>query len=430
LLFVFLIQFCCNITGASASVFVISINGSINPGSAIYLDSAIEQAEKSNASCLVLELDTPGGLVSSLRHMVKAILGANMPIIVYVYPSGAQAASAGALLTMASDIAVMAPGTNIGAAHPVGLAGNDDSNSTISVKVENDLAAMARSLAQSKGRNVEWAERAVRDSVSITASEALSSGVIDIVASGLSELLVKINGRKVMKNGKEYTLVVKDVDVKYIEPGFRDSFLMILADPNIAYILMMIGMAGLYFELSHPGAIFPGVIGGISLLLSLFAMQTLPVNITAVLLIVFAMILFVLELFVTSHGVLGVSGVISLVIGSLMLFDADSTGVAVDPSVLVPVLCLTGGFMIFLAWLAAKASVRGPVSGAEGMVNEKGMARTTVDKTGGLVLVHGEIWKAISSDVIPEGTAVVVKEIQGMKLMVQPVEKKEENDAC
>lgn len=412
---------------AAGPVYVISIKGSINPGTAIHFKSGIKEAVDGDASCLIVELDTPGGLVSSLRQMIQEMMGADLPVVVYVSPSGAQAASAGALFTIAADVAVMAPGTNIGAAHPVGIGGADDANSTMSKKMENDLAAMARSIAEERGRNTAWIEDAVRKSVSITSAEALKLKVIDFIARDLGELLTKLDGRKIKKGNRNWQLSIKGVETIKIRPGVREKFLMLLADPNIAYILMMIGAAGLYFELSHPGVIFPGAIGGISLILALFAMQTLPVSVTGLLLIILAMVLFVLELFIISHGILGTAGVISLVLGSLMLFDAPSTGVSIDPEVLWTVVLTTSAFMFMLAWLATKAAVQKPRSGIEGMAGEEGRTITETGPEGGKVFVHGEIWKAVSMDTIEPDTPVRVDAVKGMKLYVTPIQKEKEN---
>lgn len=412
---------------AAGPVYVISIKGSINPGTAIHFKSGIKEAVGGDASCLIVELDTPGGLVSSLRQMIQEMMGADLPVVVYVSPSGAQAASAGALFTIAADVAVMAPGTNIGAAHPVGIGGADDANSTMSKKMENDLAAMARSIAEERGRNTAWIEDAVRKSVSITSAEALKLKVIDFIARDLGELLTKLDGRKIKKGNRNWQLSIKGVETIKIRPGVREKFLMLLADPNIAYILMMIGAAGLYFELSHPGVIFPGAIGGISLILALFAMQTLPVSVTGLLLIILAMVLFVLELFIISHGILGTAGVISLVLGSLMLFDAPSTGVSIDPEVLWTVVLTTSAFMFMLAWLATKAAVQKPRSGIEGMAGEEGRTITETGPEGGKVFVHGEIWKAVSMDTIEPDTPVRVDAVKGMKLYVTPIQKEKEN---
>jgi membrane-bound serine protease (ClpP class) len=412
---------------AEVTVYVLSLKGTVNPGTAIHLKTGIRKAEEEGASCLVIELDTPGGLVSSLRRMVQDMMGADLPVVVYVSPSGAQAASAGALIAAAADVTVMAPGTNIGAAHPVGIGGDAGANSTMAKKAENDLAAMARSIATERHRNADWFESAVRQSIAATSAEALELGIIDFTAMDFQELLTKLEGKRVRKGNKTWRISLKGARVVRIEPDLRERFLMLLADPNIAYILMMIGAAGLYFELSHPGVIFPGAIGGISLLLSLFAMQTLPVNVTGLLLILLALLLFTLELFIISHGILGTAGVISLVFGSLMLFDAPSTGISIDPEILWTVVIITGGFMFALALLATRAALLRPRSGMEGMEGEEGTTITATGPEGGKVFVHGEIWKAVSKKNIPPDTAVRVKSIRGMQLEVTTVRKEDQD---
>jgi membrane-bound serine protease (ClpP class) len=321
----------------------------------------------------------------------------------------------------------MAPGTNIGAAHPVGIGGDAGANSTMAKKAENDLAAMARSIATERHRNADWFESAVRQSIAATSAEALELGIIDFTAMDFQELLTKLEGKRVRKGNKTWRISLKGARVVRIEPDLRERFLMLLADPNIAYILMMISAAGLYFELSHPGVIFPGAIGGISLLLSLFAMQTLPVNVTGLLLILLALLLFTLELFIISHGILGTAGVISLVFGSLMLFDAPSTGISIDPEILWTVVIITGGFMFALALLATRAALLRPRSGMEGMEGEEGTTITATGPEGGKVFVHGEIWKAVSKKNIPPDTAVRVKSIRGMQLEVTTVRKEDQD---
>lgn len=414
-------------SSSAGQVYVTTINSTINPGTVIHLKNGIRSAEEMEAECLIVELDTPGGLVNSLREMVQDIMGSAIPVVVYVSPLGAQAASAGAFLTIAADIAVMAPGTNIGAAHPVSVAGGDDGNSTMFKKAENDLAALARSIAQERGRNIEWVEEAVRKSVSATSKEALKLGVIDFIAPDTKELISLLDGRHVKKGKQDIVLSVRDAEIVRLEPGLREKFLMIIADPNIAYVLMMIGAAGIYFELSHPGAMFPGVIGGIALVLSLFAMQALPVSVTGLLLVALALLFFVLELFIISHGILGTAGVISLIFGSVMLFDAPSTGIYIDPEVLWTVVAATGGFMSLLAFLAAKATVQPYLSGSEGMQGEEGITLEETGPDGGKVFVHGEIWKAESSEVIPADTPVFIESLKGMKLRVSRIPSEVEN---
>jgi membrane-bound serine protease (ClpP class) len=290
---------------AEKHIKVIRIEESINPGTAAYLARGVEQAVDDEASILIVQLDTPGGLVSSMRTMVKTIMNAPIPVATFVSPSGAQAASAGVFVVMAADIAAMAPGTNIGAAHPV-VAGGKEMDETMDTKVVNDLVAFIKSIATQRGRNAEWAEEAVRESVSVTAEEALKLKVIDLVARDLEELLTKLEGWTVKTKAGEKKLALKELPIQRVEENLRDKVLKTISNPNIAYLLMLIGLAGLYFELSHPGAIFPGVIGGICLILAFYAFQTLSVNYAGVLLIILGAILFLLEIKVTSYGLLSI----------------------------------------------------------------------------------------------------------------------------
>ena len=324
---------------AENEVFIIGLEGPINPGTAMYVTRGLEKAAKQGAGLAILRIDTPGGLASSMRTIVKALLNSPIPVAVWVGPKGAGAASAGVMITVAAHIAAMAPGTNIGAAHPV-TAGGKDIDKTMSEKVVNDMAAYARGIAEDKGKNGEWVEKAIRESVSITADEALKNNVIDLVAKDIDELLQLLDGREVNVVGGKITLKTADLKKNYFRPGWRDKVLKTISDPNIAYILMMIGLAGLYFELSHPGAIFPGVIGAISLILAFFSFQTLPVNYAGLLLIVLAIIFFIAEIKVTSYGVLSIGGLISLTIGSIMLFEE----VRVSLKLMAPTILLVGGF--------------------------------------------------------------------------------------
>jgi len=277
---------------AAGEVLIIELEGSINPGTAMYATEGLKKAEKMDARLAVLRLDTPGGLGSSMRTIIKAILNSSVPVAVWVGPRGARAASAGVMITIAAHIAAMAPGTNIGAAHPV-MAGGKDIGTTMSEKVVNDMAAYARGIATDKGRNGEWVEKAIRESVSITAEEAVKKHVVDLIAGNVDELLKKVDGRTVTVGGKKVVLKTAGLEKVYYHQSFRDRLLSTISDPNIAYILMMIGLAGLYFELAHPGAIFPGVVGGISLILAFYSFQTLPVNYAGLLLIVLAIVLFI-----------------------------------------------------------------------------------------------------------------------------------------
>ncbi|RJR30045.1 MAG: nodulation protein NfeD [Desulfobacteraceae bacterium] len=399
--------------GQQGEAVILELEGPINPGTAAFLTNGIEAAEKGGAKLVIVRLDTPGGLASSMRDMVKAIVNSTVPIVVYVAPGGAGAASAGVLVTIAAHVAAMAPGTNIGAAHPVG-AGGKEIDKTMSEKIVNDMASYGRGIAKEKGRNAEWVELAVRESVSITAEEALNKNVIDLIAGDLDDLMRKLDGREVTLQKGKVTLSTKDLAKKYHRPGFRDRILKTISDPNIAYILMMIGLAGLYFELSNPGAIFPGVIGGISLVLAFYAFQTLPVNYAGLLLIALGIIFFIAEIKISSFGLLSVGGIISLTLGSIMLFE----DVRVSMRLIAPTIILVGGFFIVVSTLAFRAYRSKPHLGMEGIVGETGRVRKAIDPEG-LVFVHGEYWKAVSDEKIDEGEDVEVESVQGLVLRVR-----------
>jgi len=399
-------------------VYIIKISDAISPGIADFLIRGIKTASDEDVDCTIIELDTPGGLVESMRKIVKAIFASNIPVVVYVSPSGARAASAGVMITMAADIAAMAPGTNIGAAHPVGTGGKEIEK-TMSEKVTNDLVAHVKSIAEKRGRNIKWAEKAVRESVSITETEALRENVIDIIAKDIDDLIRQINGRKVKDKGE---IKLDNPGKKRLEENLRTKILKTISDPNIAYILMMIGLAGLYFELSHPGSIFPGVIGGISIILAFFAMQTLPVNYAGILLIILAIIFFIMEMKITSYGLLSIAGVISLLLGSLMLFEGSSPELQLSWRVLLPTLAIISGFFVVVAGLVFKSQVLQPRTGAKGLVGEIGIVKQPTMPEG-KVFVHGELWNASSKDPIQEGEKVRVVKVINLVLEVEPVGK-------
>ncbi len=403
-------------TSQQKQVDVIKINDAITPAIADYIRSSIDRSLKDGAECLVIEMDTPGGLDLSMRDIIKDMMNANIPIVVYVAPSGARAASAGVFITLASDIAVMAPGTNIGAAHPVAMGGQMDR--TMAEKVVNDAAAYIESIAEKKGRNVKWAVQAVRESVSITETEALKIKIIDLIAKNMDDLLTKIDGRTVEKAGHTFKLSTKGAKINYLEMGFRDRFLATLSNPNIAYILMMIGLVGLYFELSNPGAIFPGVIGGICLILSFFALRTLPVNYAGVLLILLGVILFIAEIKIPSYGLLTVGGVISLALGSIMLFESPVPYLRASLVVILPTVAVTAAFFIFAVTMTVRAHMAKPATGAEGLRGEIGMAATRIAPEG-KVFVHGEIWNAYADGTIEEGQKIRVLKAEGLKLKIE-----------
>jgi len=399
---------------------LVSLQDSINPGTKDFLERAIKVSAEDQAECLVVLLDTPGGLMTTMRSMVQAIMNAPLPVVVYVYPSGAQAASAGVLITIAADFAAMAPGTNIGAAHPVSGTG-EDIPKTMNEKVMNDFLAFSRSVANERGRNADWVAKAIRESASITAAEAVANNVIDAVATDLDDLINQIDGYHVERKGFSKVLQVKGLARRTLTPEWQDQILRIIADPSIAYLLLMIGLAGLYFELSHPGTIFPGVIGGISLVAAAYALQKLPVNYAGFLFILLAVVFFILEIKVTSYGLLSLAGVLSLVVGSLMLFRVPGEIGRLSLSVLVPTVLVISAFFVTVATLAFRAQIRKPTTGKEGLVGTVGETRTDLNPEG-KIFVEGELWNAYADEPIPRGTKVRVMEIEDLKLKVQRID--------
>jgi membrane-bound serine protease (ClpP class) len=397
---------------------VITVSAAITPAVARYIIQSINEAYAQGSTGLIILLDTPGGLDLAMRDIVKELLNSNIPVIVFVYPSGARAASAGVMITMAAHIAAMAPGTNIGAAHPVAMGVGGKMDETMAEKVENDAVAYVKGIAKKKGRNVEWAERAVRKSESVTAEEALKLKVIDIVAADVGQLLADIDGKIVVLPSKTITLSTKGAIINEKKMGLRERILTTLSDPNIAYLLLMIGLAGLYFEFAHPGAILPGVVGGIALILAFFALQTLPVNFAGVLLIIFGIILFIAEIKIVSHGMLTVAGVISLVLGSLLLFESPIPALRVSLKVMIPTIIIVSLFFIAIIGLAVKAQMRKPATGVEGMVGAKGRAVTPIHEDG-KVFIKGEYWNAYSSEMIEEGENIEIVGMKGLKLEVK-----------
>src|SRR6059058_1881290 len=349
-------------------VSLIHIDGVINPVTMRLVELAIDRAQAQRSQALIIELDTPGGLERSMRGIVQRMLNAELPVIVYVAPTGARAASAGVFITMAAHVAAMAPATNIGAAHPVALSGGVDKESM--KKIENDAAAFVRTIARERGRNAEWAEKAVRQSVSITEREAVQLKVVDLVAASLTELLDKVDGRTVKLPTGPRTLATRGAPVKPIEVGFRDRVLNVITDPNVAYILMMLGTIGLLAELYNPGAIFPGVVGGISLILAFFAFQSLPISYAGLLLILFGVVLLVAEIKIVSHGILAIGGIVSMALGSLMLFDSPEVGFRVSWWVIAPTVGATAGLFLFVVAAGVRALAGRQLLGPSGLVGQ------------------------------------------------------------
>ena len=403
-------------------VVSIKVDGSINPASAAFIKNAMDKAVAADAECLLIHLNTPGGLLKSTRVIVSDILESPVPVIVYVSPGGAHAGSAGVFITMAGHIAAMAPSTNIGAAHPVSMQGGMDS--TMNDKTTNDAAAFIRAIAEKRKRNLKWAEEAVRKSVSITEVEAVNNQVIDMVAQNERDLLKQVHGRVVTVSSGSKTLNTKNAAIEQVSMNFSERFLDMISDPNIAYILMMLGVYGILFELYSPGSIAPGVIGVICLILAFYAMHTLPVNYAGLALIIVAFILFILEVKVTSYGILGIGGVIALAIGSIMLIRTDSAleFIRISWGVIVPTTLVTAAFFLFLVGMAVKGQKLKSITGEEGIVGEEGEAIATLEPSG-MVRVHGELWKAESvSGSISRGQKIKVTAINNLTLFVKQIE--------
>ena len=415
------------------AVVVLRVDGPISPASADYVVRGIEQADSRHAAAVVLELDTPGGLSSSMRDIIKAILASSVPVIGYVAPSGARAASAGTYIMYACHIAAMAPATNIGAATPVSLTGGGSvplppsssgkatsAESTEMRKVTNDAVAYIRALAERRGRNADWAEKAVRDAISVSADEALKLHVVDLIAPDIPALLADVDGRKVETAAGSRVLQTRGASLETITPGVRSQFLGVIANPSVAYILLLLGLGGLVMEGMHPGGVLPGVVGAICLLLALYAFQLLPVNFAGLGLILLGVILIVSEAFVPAYGVLGTGGVISFVIGSVILMDTGVPGYGIALPLVVGIAIAAAGILAGIVWMAMRSHKRPVVSGREQMVGAIG--EVVADFEGrGTVHVHGERWQARSDVPLKRGQAVAVTGMHGLVLDVKPV---------
>ena len=423
------IYFCLSLLVAGASVLaqskdastphvdLISIDGTINPAVDDFIRESISRSKANGARALIIQLDTPGGLLTSTRTIVKEMLGAPVPVIVYVAPSGAGAGSAGVFITMAAHIAAMAPGTNIGAAHPV-AGGGQEVKGVMGEKIENFTASFSESIAQQRGRNTEWAIQAVRKSVSITEKEALKIKVIDVVAKDINDLLEQAHGRKVDIDGRKQELSLKGARVERYGMSLKQKVLNTIADPNIAYLLMMAGILGLYMEFSHPGVIFPGVAGAICLLLAFASLQLLPINYAGLGLIILGIGLLIGEAFAPSFGVLGVGGIISLALGSFFLFDTEGSDLIVDRSIIVTAVATLGTFVLAVSYLVFRSQKAKPALGMEGLIGEIGEVRGKLMPSG-KVFVHGEHWNARADSEIDVGEKVEVVGYEGMSLKVR-----------
>ena len=407
-----------------AHVNRIAIDASINPAVGDFIRENIGQSAQEGALALIIQLDTPGGLLNSTKSIVKDMLGAPLPVLLYVSPSGAGAGSAGVFITLAGHIAAMAPGTTIGAAHPV-ASGGQNIEGDMREKIENFTVSFIESIAQRRGRNVEWAEKAVRESVSITEVEALEKNVVDLVATDVHDLLSQASGREVEVGSEKITLDFTAAqlsegrfNIVTVEMRLKHKVLNILADPNIAYLLMMAGMLGLYLEFSNPGLLFPGLAGGICLILALTAFQVLPINYTGLILIGLGMALLIAEMFLPSFGILGVSGIAAFVLGSLFLFDTPDAELAVDRGIIFAASLAVGTFMFVVGSLAVRAWRRPAASGVEGLQGEIGEVRTRLGPQG-KVWVHGEYWTAESDEEIEVGQKVQIVAVDHLVLHVR-----------
>jgi membrane-bound serine protease (ClpP class) len=404
---------------AAQTVTSIKIDGAINPVAASFIHRSIEQAASENAACILIHLNTPGGLLKSTRLIVGDILESPIPVIVYVSPAGAHAGSAGVFITLAADIAAMAPGTNIGAAHPVTMQGASDS--IMNSKSTNDAAAFIRTIAEERKRNLQWAEDAVRQSVAITANEALQKNIIDLIAANDRELLNQADGKMIRRDSASFPLHTRGAVIQIMDMGFTEKLLNIISDPDIAYILLMLGLLGLLFELFNPGIIFPGIIGFISIVLAFYALNTLPVNYAGLALIVFGVILLLLEIKIVSHGMLAIGGIAALGIGSLMLIRPGSglEVMRISRTLIISTVAVTAGFFLFVIGMGLKAQRRKPVMGIESLMGETAEVFDVLDPSG-RVSIQGEIWNAVSvSGMINKGEKVRVNEVKNLTLYVE-----------
>lgn len=409
------------VTSRADEVVVARWEGAITPVAARFMTGAIERAAREGAIAVVLELDTPGGLDTSMRDIVKAELAAEVPVVVYVAPGGSRAASAGVFITMAAHVAAMAPTTNIGSASPVQMMGSG-MDSTMAKKVTNDAVAYLESIANERGRNAVWAARFVEDADNITADEALAENVIDVVARDRRDLFEQLDGRTIDLPTGPVTLRTTAVEIVDVEPGLVSGLLGLIADPTVAYMLLLLGIYGIFFELSNPGSIYPGVIGAVAILLALFALQALPVRAAGIALIGVSVVLFVLEVYVASMGLLGVAGVVALVFGSAMLYEPGPDGMRLGWGVIVPSVAVTGGFVALCVVLAVRAQKRPKVTGLDAMIGEHGrVSRVLVPGVGGKIVVHGEVWDARCSVQVDEGGTVEVTAVEGRIVVVRPV---------
>ena len=407
-------------------VTVLTLSGTINPATSMYLQKGIAMAR----DLVVIKLNTPGGLLQATRDIVQCFLDSEIPVVVYVTPRGGQAASAGMFITMAGHVAAMSPATNIGAASPVQLTQGEqkednENTKTLARKAMHDTAAFARSIAFERGRNAEWAEQAVREAVSLTAEEAVHNNVVNFIANDFNHLLEQLNGMIIKTKSIEFRLAIHSPEIKTMDMGLKERLLDLISNPNIAYILMIIGFYGIYFELSNPGALFPGIVGGICLILGFFAMQTLPMNYAGIALLILGLVLFILETQIPSGGLLSVGAIISFSLGSFMLFDPEASFpiLSVSLGVILPVVILTSLFFMFAVGVTVKAAKKPTQTGPNGLEGQTAKVFGEINPVG-QVEIHGEIWRAKSnSSPIPEGVDVLISQVKGLTLWVDPINK-------
>ena len=418
-LLILLLLFIPLFSQSTTKIHILTYEGTINPVASDVIRGAIQQTDREGGECLIIELDTPGGLMKSMQVIVKDLLSSPVPVVVFVSPSGSHSGSAGVFITYAAHVAAMAPGTNIGAAHPVSMEGGADSSGTMMEKITNDAVAFIRSIAEKRGRNVEWAEKSVRESASIPASEALQLGVIDVIVPDVDSLLSWLDGREYEVLQGKKVLHTANAEQERIELSWRLKLLNVISDPNIAYILLLIGIYGIFFELYNPGSVLPGVVGGISLILAFYALHTLPVNYAGLLLILFSIVLFIAEIKIPSYGLLTVGGVVSLILGSIMLFKDSIPFIQVSWKIIFFATVITAVFFVVALGMGIRAQRRKPVTGKEGIVGEIGEAISDFEKGRGQVAVHGEIWDALSQEKIKQGDSVKVISVDNLKIVVK-----------
>ncbi|WP_028950232.1 NfeD family protein [Sulfurihydrogenibium subterraneum] len=405
-----------------ADIFVGKWNDAITPTTVDYVERLVEKAEKEKAKAVILELDTPGGLDTSMREIIKIIQNTSLPFIVFVYPPGSRAASAGAIITVSADIAAMAPSTNIGSASPVSMEGKDIEE-TMKKKVVNDMVAFVSAIAKEKGRNAEIIQKMITESVNLPADEAVNKKVVDLIANDLNDLINKLDSKKIVKNSKEITLNLKGEKIVFVEKGFKEELLSLLSNPTVAYLLLMVGFYGIFFELYNPGSIIPGTVGLISLALALYSLNILSANWLGVILIGLGVLFLILEAITPLFGGLALAGTISILLGSIILLPSDSPYGDLSLTVIIPVVLFSAVFFFVVSYLSLKIQREKPKTGLEAMIGDTAEAVSDINKKYGKVMYHGELWNAYSDKYIPAGAAVKIVEVNGLKLKVE--EKKE-----